>query len=695
MLWCLSKRHHSYTHACLTISLFPISYCHSFTRVVYAAYGDYIIIWDALTGKRIVDFQLPATEEKSDSEATASSGTSGKMAPPMYDMYYPYIPKPSISSLMLLDDRLVVLATNYGYPLVAKLGYTPVLNEYRNTRVMIFDTSSLSKSKNATLTLLGYDDINGYLNSMRAVGNNLHIATTISVNTYPYFYQPFDRYMYPELTDAEYAKKIAALAEGGILANFTNKLTDELKVQGKLPNIARLNVMQTQWNNTMATSLTYYPNGLFGSIAQITSLDMTEDMSKSGRPTLKASGSFLPYYAGTMYASDDTIVIAASGYDYKPRAVGNGEFTYLLAFSLDGASSEPNSVGQVPGSLMNSYSMDVVDDVLRIGTTERTGWDWGWMPMPIDTAAAEDTSSTEDANATTSEPVPTNTWAPKPPPKNESDIPINTVPPRTESLTANYITTLRLPGQSNGDAGEMKKLGELKLGKMDESFTSMRFFDNVAYAITFLQKDPLYALDLSNPSKPRILDELGNITGFSSYLHSMNDDNTLLLGIGDETDENGMTLGLMISVFDASKPANIKLKTRYVVERDPDTWSSSDATYDFHAIRYEPTTQQLIIPMSINNWEKPEQSFNGFSVFSVTADKIKEKCRIEHGNYYGSGNYCYYCAFLPSRSFIFSGDVMTVNSQFVRMTNPDTCSPLWDFEVKITDESGSCCGYLY
>jgi hypothetical protein len=338
---------------------------------------------------------------------------------------------------------------------------------------------------------------------------------------------------------------------------------------------------------------------------------------------------------------------------------------------------------------------------LRIGTTASNGWEWTGVGAPImmEVGPASSTADTTEAptSLSTESPVPMNTWAPATSTGDNSSVPINSLPPRTWSLTTNYITTLKMSGgNSSGDgAGEMKKLGELQLGKMDETFTSIRFFDDVAYAITFLQKDPMYVLDLSDPSNPRILGELDNITGFSNYLHPMDDSNTMLLGVGQDTDENGNVVGLMISVFDATDPANPQLLKRHVVEKDPDTWSSSDATWDFYAIRYERTTQQLIIPMSISNWNKPQKSFNGFSVYKVNEDAIKEKCRIEHGNYYANYNSCYYCTYLPSRSFIFEGDVMTVNSQFVRMTDTDTCKGVWDFEMSLQDPNGQCCSYQY
>jgi uncharacterized secreted protein with C-terminal beta-propeller domain len=56
-----------------------------------------------------------------------------------------------------------------------------------------------------------------------------------------------------------------------------------------------------------------------------------------------------------------------------------------------------------------------------------------------------------------------------------------------------------------------------------------------------------------NPEKPVVLGEL-NITGFSSHLHFINKNSTLLLGIGQEADENGQVLGLQVTLYDAKRP---------------------------------------------------------------------------------------------------------------------------------------------
>merc|ERR1712107_180461 len=108
------------------------------------------------------------------------------------------------------------------------------------------------------------------------------------------------------------------------------------------------------------------------------------------------------------------------------------------------------------------------------------------------------------------------------------------------------------------------------LGKPGEVFTAVRFFNKLAYVVTFQRTDPFYVLDLEDPLNPVAKGEL-NITGFSSYLHSINDDDTLLLGVGQEADEEGRILGVQISVFDASDPTNPRILHRHTVEEDKDT----------------------------------------------------------------------------------------------------------------------------
>lgn len=77
----------------------------------------------------------------------------------------------------------------------------------------------------------------------------------------------------------------------------------------------------------------------------------------------------------------------------------------------------------------------------------------------------------------------------------------------------------------------LKTVGTVKdLGKTERIY-SVRFLADRGYVVTFRQTDPFYVLDLSNPSNPQVKGEL-KIPGYSSYLHPLN--KNLLVGIGKE-----------------------------------------------------------------------------------------------------------------------------------------------------------------
>lgn len=166
-----------------------------------------------------------------------------------------------------------------------------------------------------------------------------------------------------------------------------------------------------------------------------------------------------------------------------------------------------------------------------------------------------------------------------------------------------------------------------KIGKPNEVITAVRFYDNYAYAVTFEQRDPFYKLDMTDPKNIGILAEI-DITGFSQYLHAIDDNKEMILALGQETDDNGWVLGVQISLFDMRDNGNTKV-IRYNIEVDPLTYSSSDALWDKNAVRYNAETGLLIIP--INMYYADGTSFNGFKLFEVTESSIipDESCSVE------------------------------------------------------------------
>jgi uncharacterized secreted protein with C-terminal beta-propeller domain len=115
-----------------------------------------------------------------------------------------------------------------------------------------------------------------------------------------------------------------------------------------------------------------------------------------------------------------------------------------------------------------------------------------------------------------------------------------------------------------------------EIGKPNERLYGVRFLGDTAYAVTFEQIDPLYAIDLSNPADPFIAGEL-EVTGFSDFLHPVTDD--LLLGLGG--DANG---GVKLELFDVSNIAQ-PLSRGSATIGGPGSFS--EARYDRHAFTYQ------------------------------------------------------------------------------------------------------------
>lgn len=115
-----------------------------------------------------------------------------------------------------------------------------------------------------------------------------------------------------------------------------------------------------------------------------------------------------------------------------------------------------------------------------------------------------------------------------------------------------------------------------EIGKPNEALYGVRFLGDVAYAVTFERIDPLYAIDLSNPADPFIAGEL-EVTGFSDFLHPVNDD--LLLGLGRSAGG-----GIKLELFDVSNIAQPLSRGSAVLGG---RGSYSEALYDRHAFTYQ------------------------------------------------------------------------------------------------------------
>ena len=112
------------------------------------------------------------------------------------------------------------------------------------------------------------------------------------------------------------------------------------------------------------------------------------------------------------------------------------------------------------------------------------------------------------------------------------------------SMTGDFNSVVTLQ-ESGDDLREVGRVDELGVG---EEIKSVRWFDDLAIVVTFRQTDPLYAVDLTDPSSPELMGEL-KIPGFSEYLHPLG--GWRMIGVGQDADAtSGMTRGAQAALFD-------------------------------------------------------------------------------------------------------------------------------------------------
>ncbi len=182
---------------------------------------------------------------------------------------------------------------------------------------------------------------------------------------------------------------------------------------------------------------------------------------------------------------------------------------------------------------------------------------------------------------------------------------------------------------------EQVSLIDKGLGKPGERIQSVRFNKDIATIVTFLQTDPLYTIDLSDPTKPKIVGEL-EVPGFSTYQHPWTD--TLIIGVGFEANNDGIVTGLKLSLYDISDTSNpIEVGKPLVFEYNNNGYAYTESTYNHKAVMIDKSRN--VIGFSMTRYERTEnyRFISEYIVFDVDETKeqpISIKHKISHNNYY-------------------------------------------------------------
>lgn len=151
--------------------------------------------------------------------------------------------------------------------------------------------------------------------------------------------------------------------------------------------------------------------------------------------------------------------------------------------------------------------------------------------------------------------------------------------------------------------GDMKLVGSIDELAKGESIKSSRFLGDMVYFVTFKNTDPLFAVDMTDPSNPVIVDEI-KLPGFSEYLHPYGDGR--LFGLGYEADEsNGRVSNVKMSMFDISNPYDISEESRLQLDS-----YYSGALYEHRAILVNAQRNLIGFSTEENIIEKDETGAN-------------------------------------------------------------------------------------
>lgn len=329
--------------------------------------------------------------------------------------------------------------------------------------------------------------------------------------------------------------------------------------------------------------------------------------------------------------------------------------THIHKFAMGGAEPSYVGSGSVEGWLYGQFAMSEHEGFLRVVST-----DFDWWFGTADVAVSTDEVPPEETEPSTggggsegsegSEGGTTEGGGDAPDePTDPADDDVVVSPPDEPALqegAGNHVYVLE-----TSDDGSLQVVGHVSGIAPGEQIQAARMMGDKGYLVTFRRTDPLFTLDLSEPTAPAVAGELV-MTGYSAYLHPLGEDH--LIGVGMNGTEAGQLTGLSIAVFDVSDMASPTLLHRYDIDAgDGNSWAWSEALWDHHAFTYG--REVLTIPAYTERWDMETGVWSGFSgsmSFRVTADGIEELGRVDHAGLVAQSECLYDLWYGPNGGFV-------------------------------------------
>lgn len=279
--------------------------------------------------------------------------------------------------------------------------------------------------------------------------------------------------------------------------------------------------------------------------------------------------------AGAVYASSDALYVGVRGETVSSGASGAAPLrvTALHKFDLRSGAARYVASGVAPGTVLNQFAIDEYAGRLRVAGSTGAAWSEG---------------------------------------------------------TVTAVTALEQQG-----AG-LVRVGALSGLAPSEDVRSVRFDRERAFVVTFKKTDPLFLLDVSDPTRMRVEAEL-KVPGFSTYMQLMDDDHLLTIGLDAEDQGTfGWFQGVQLQIFDVTDANNPRLAHKELIGT---RGTSSEALTDHLAFRYVPATGRLSLPMTVCENSAgggsfgTDLTFSGLLVYRASADSGFEPLgRVAHAS---------------------------------------------------------------
>ncbi|HWR62654.1 MAG TPA: beta-propeller domain-containing protein [Clostridia bacterium] len=279
-------------------------------------------------------------------------------------------------------------------------------------------------------------------------------------------------------------------------------------------------------------------------------------------------------------------IIYDSAVSTKPAVKVSDRETEIYRFAMNSGKLDYTGKGQVPGSILNQFSMDENNGYFRIATTRGSLFGEG------------------------------------------------------ENISKNNMYVL--------DPG-LNICGSLEDIAPGEKIYSVRFMGDRAYMVTFKKVDPLFVIDLKDAGKPAILGAL-KIPGYSDYLHPYDENHIIGFGkdsielSNEGRGKPGSTTayyqGMKIALFDVSDVNNPKEKFKEIIG---DRGTDSELLNNHKALLFSREKALMAFPVTVMEIESGGNvtednrpvygsfSFQGAYVYNVDLEEgFRLRAKITH-----------------------------------------------------------------